>query len=194
MIRKRTKKIFLTLLLLTAASFLLAALLVVADGLIDDMHPADVAIVLGNTVESDGRPSARLQARLDKTVELYRQGAFPYVIVSGGIGIEGFDEAEIMKRYLVGQGLPEDCIIADANGMTTYHTARSAAHLMKQKQWRSALIITQYFHISRTRLAVKSFGVSRVYTAHANYFELRDAYSVVREVIGYGEYLVRRYD
>lgn len=194
MIHKRTKKISLTLLLLIAASFLLAALLIVADGLSDDIHTADVAIVLGNTVESDGRPSARLQARLDKAVELYRQGAFPYVIVSGGIGIEGFDEAEIMKRYLVSQGLPEDSIVADTKGATTYHTARNAAQLMKEKHWRSALIITQYFHIPRTRLAVKSFGISPVYTAHANYFELRDAYSVVREVIGYGEYLVRRYD
>ncbi|HEX9928947.1 MAG TPA: YdcF family protein [Pyrinomonadaceae bacterium] len=194
MIRKRTKKISFALLLLIAASFLPAALLIVADGLSDVIHTADVAIVLGNTVESDGRPSARLRTRLDKAVELYRQGAFPYVIVSGGIGIEGFDEADIMKRYLVSHGLPEDSIVADAKGATTYHTARNAVQLMKEKQWQSALIITQYFHIPRTRLAVKSFGISPVYTAHANYFELRDAYSVVREVIGYGEYLVRRYD
>src|SRR3712207_7177756 len=44
-------------------------------------------------------------------------------------------------------------------------------------------------HISRTRLAAKSFGISPVYTAHASYFELRDLYSIVREVVGYGEYL-----
>lgn len=194
MIYKRIKKIFLTLLLPIAASFLLAALLIVSDGLSDNIHSADVAIVLGNTVERDGHPSARLQARLDKTVELYRQGVFPYVIVSGGIGIEGFDEADIMKHYLISHGLPEDSIVADANGLTTYHTARNAAQIMREKQWQSALVITQYFHIPRTRLAVKSFGVSSVYTAHANYFELRDIYSVVREVMGYGEYLIRRYD
>lgn len=168
--------------------------MIVADGLTDDIRAADVAVVLGNTVESDGRPSARLQARLDKAVELYRQDMFPYVIVSGGIGIEGFDEAEVMKRYLISHGIPEDRIVADANGLTTYHTARNAAQLMKEKKWRSALVITQYFHISRTRLALGSFGISQVYTAHANYFELRDAYSVAREIIGYGEYLVRRYD
>lgn len=194
MIHKPTKKIFLALPLLIAASFLLAALLISADGLSDNIRTADVAIVLGNTVEIDGRPSARLQARLDKAVELYRQGTFPYVIVSGGIGVEGFNEAEIMKRYLIRHGIPEDNIFVDANGATTYHTARNAAQLMKEKQWRSALVITQYFHIPRTRLAVKSFGISPVYTAHANYFEFRDIYSVAREVIGYGEYLIRRYN
>lgn len=182
------------MLLLTVLSFLSAAVLIAADGLTDDIHIADVAIVLGNTVERDGRPSARLQARLNKAVELYREGMFSYIIVSGGIGVEGFDEADIMKRYLVDHEVPDSCIIADSNGTTTYQTAQNAAQIMKEKQWHSALIITQYFHISRTKLAVESFGISPAYTAHANYFELRDVYSLVREVIGYVKYLVRSYD
>lgn len=191
---ERRKKILLSLLLLIAGSFLLGAVLIVADGLRDDIHPADVAIVLGNTVERDGRPSARLRARLDKAVELYHGGLFRHVIVSGGVGVEGFNEAEVMKKYLVGQGVPEDHIIADGEGLTTSLTARNAARLMKERKWQSALVISQYFHISRTRLAVRSYGVRPVYSAHAEYFELRDVYSLAREVIGYGEYLLRRYD
>ena len=165
-----------------------------ADGLRDDIHPADVAIVLGNTVERDGRPSARLRARLDKAVELYRGGLFRNVIVSGGIGVEGFNEAEVMKGYLISQGVPEGCIIADGEGVTTSLTASNAARIMKERGWQSALVISQYFHISRTRLAVESYGVRPVYSAHAEYFELRDVYSIAREVIGYGEYLMRSHD
>ena len=180
--------------LLISGSFLLGAALIVADGLRDDIQPADVAIVLGNTVESDGRPSARLQARLDKAVALYRGGLFQHVIVSGGVGVEGFNEAEVMKRYLISQGVPEGRIVADGEGRTTSLTARNAARLMRERGWQSALVISQYFHISRTRLAVESYGVRPVYSAHADYFELRDVYSVVREVVGYGAYLTRRYD
>ena len=191
---ERRKKILLSSLLLMTGSFLLGAALIVADGLRDDIHPADVAIVLGNTVERDGRPSARLRARLDKAVELYRGGLFRHVIVSGGVGVEGFNEAEVMKRYLISQGVPGDNIIADGEGMTTSLTARNAAQVMKERRWRSALVISQYFHISRTRLAVRSYGVRPVYSAHAEYFELRDVYSIAREVIGYGGYLMRRYD
>ena len=191
---KRRKKILIASLLLLTGSFLLGAVLIVADGLSDDIHTADVAIVLGNTVESDGRPSARLRARLDKAVELYRGGLFQHVIVSGGTGVEGFNEAEVMKRYLISQGVPEGRIIADGEGATTSLTARNAARVMKERGWQSALVISQYFHVPRTRLAVESYGVRPVYSAHAEYFELRDVYSIAREVIGYGAYLMRRYD
>ena len=191
---KRRKKLLLALLLLLPVSFFLGALLIVADGLRDDIRPADVAIVLGNTVERDGRPSARLRARLDKAVELCGDGLFGHVIVSGGVGAEGFNEAEVMKAYLVSQGLPEGFIIADGEGATTSLTARNAAQLMKEQRWQSALVISQYFHIPRTRLAVESYGVRPVYSAHAEYFELRDVYSIAREVVGYGAYLMRRYD
>lgn len=191
---KRTKKALLLSPVVLSAAFLLAASLLVADGLRDEIHPADVAIVPGNTVERDGQPSARLRARLDKTLELYRGGLFGHVIVSGGVGAEGFDEAEVMKRYLVSRGVPEDCVIADGGGATTYMTARNAAELMKRNGWGSALIVSQYFHVARTRLAVEGFGVRPVYSAHAEYFELRDFYSVAREVIGYGAYLARGYD
>jgi vancomycin permeability regulator SanA len=191
---KRTKKVLLLPLAVLSASFLLAAALVAADGLRDEIHPADVAIVPGNTVERDGQPSPRLRARLDKTLELYRGGMFGHVIVSGGVGVEGFDEAEVMKRYLVSRGVPEESVIADGGGATTYLTARNAAELMKRNGWGSALIVSQYFHIARTRLAVESYGVRPVYSAHAEYYELRDLYSLAREVIGYGAYLVRRYD
>jgi vancomycin permeability regulator SanA len=191
---KRTKKALLVPPAVLSASFLVAAALLAADGLRDEIHPADVAIVPGNTVERDGQPSGRLRARLDKTLELYRGGLFGYVIVSGGVGAEGFDEAEVMKRYLVGRGVPEDRVIADGGGATTSLTARNAAEIMRRNRWGSALVVSQYFHIARTRLAVEGYGVGPVYSAHAEYFELRDLYSLAREVIGYGAYLVRRYD
>lgn len=114
--QKRTKRVLLLAVLPSILAFTLAATLIVVDGLNDDIHAADVAIVPGNTVEKDGRPSARLRARLDQTVALYRQGLFPNIIVSGGVGIEGFDEAEVMKRYLVERGVPEGRIHVDSGG------------------------------------------------------------------------------
>jgi uncharacterized SAM-binding protein YcdF (DUF218 family) len=189
--RKRTKRVLLLTALPLMLAFTLAATLIVADGLTDDIRAADVAIVPGNTVEKDGRPSARLRARLDQTVSLYRQGLFPNVIVSGGVGSEGFDEAEVMKRYLVENGVPDDRIHVDSGGATTYLTARNASRMMRENGWRSAMVVTQYFHIPRTRLAVQRSGVAPVFSAHAHYFELRDIYSIAREVVGYGAYLLR---
>jgi uncharacterized SAM-binding protein YcdF (DUF218 family) len=189
--RKRIKRVLLLTVLPILLAFTLAAALIVADGLTDDIHAADVAIVPGNTVEKDGRPSARLRARLDQTIALYRQGLFPNVIVSGGVGREGFDEAEVMKRYLVEQGVPEGCIHVDSGGATTHLTAKNASRLMRENGWQSALVVTQYFHVPRMGLAMRRSGVAPVFSAHAPYFEGRDVYSIAREVVGYGAYLLR---
>jgi uncharacterized SAM-binding protein YcdF (DUF218 family) len=189
--RKRIKRILLFTTLPIMLVFTLAATLIVADGLTDEIHAADVAIVPGNTVERDGRPSARLRARLDQTIALYRQGLFPDVIVSGGVGSEGFDEAEVMKRYLVENGMPEGRIHVDGGGATTFLTAKNAARIMRENRWQSAMVVTQYFHVPRMRLALKRSGITQVFSAHARYFELRDVYSIAREVVGYGAYFLR---
>jgi vancomycin permeability regulator SanA len=189
--RRRVKRTLLLMVLPFMLAFTLAATWIVVAGMRDDIQAADVAIVPGNTVEKDGRPSARLRARLDQAVALYRQGLFPDVIVSGGVGSEGFDEAEVMKSYLVENGVPEGRIHVDSGGATTHLTARNAARMMREHGWQRAMVVSQYFHVPRMRLALKRSGVTPVFSAHARYFELRDVYSTAREVIGYGAYLLR---
>jgi vancomycin permeability regulator SanA len=184
-------RILLGAVITTPILFIITSAALVIDGLNDNVHKADVAVVLGNTVQPDGQPSPRLKARLDKAVQLYRQGLFSNIIVSGGVGIEGFDEAVVMKRYLIAQVVPDDHIFVDSDGRTTYLTAKHSARLMKEKRWTSALVISQYFHIPRTRLALKRFGVLAIYSAHAEFFEGRDIYSTAREAVGYGSYLFR---
>lgn len=187
------KRFLLGTLAIAAAVFLAAAAAIVWDGLADEIAPADVGVVLGNAVELDGRPSARLEARLDKAIELYRRGLFPRTIVSGAVGKEGHDEAEFMRAYLVEKGVPPESIIADREGATTYLTARNASRIMTERGWKSALVVSQYFHLSRVRLALERFGVSDVRSAHAERFEMRDLYSIPREVVAYCVYSFRSY-
>lgn len=175
-------------------AFLAGAGAIVLDGLNDAEGRSDVAVVLGTTVEPGGKPSARLAARLDRAVDLWGEGAFARVIVSGGIGHEGYNEAEVMRRYLVERGVPADDIVLDSNGVDTYHTARFVGAWMKGHGARTVCAITQYFHISRTRLALERFGAGEVRTAHARIFETRDLYSIPREVLGYCAYTLRRYE
>jgi uncharacterized SAM-binding protein YcdF (DUF218 family) len=190
---RRLFKIFLTLGVLSTFCAIPVAILVI-DGLRDNIRQVDSAVVLGNKVETNGQPSPRLQARLDKTLQLYQQGLFANVIVSGGVGIEGFDEAFVMKQYLVAHGIPEARIYVDSHGKTTYLTAKNTARIMKENNWQSVMVISQYFHIPRSKLALNKFGVSQVYSAHADFYELRDVYSTAREVVGYTSYFLRSYD
>ncbi|MDR3576705.1 MAG: YdcF family protein [Anaerolineaceae bacterium] len=174
------------------AGLLLAAGIAV-DGMTDRLHKADVAIVLGNRVNPDGRPSSWLQARLDKTVEMYQKGFFLHIIVSGGFGKEGFDEADVMKAYLVSAGIPAGAILEDHYGVDTYSTALNSSSLMSSYGWKSAFVISQYYQIPRTKLALRRFGVSELYSAHAQGLTTNGLISLAREVIAYPVYFVRSY-
>lgn len=172
---------------------ILGTVTIVVAGLRDRPGKADAGLVLGTTVELDGRPSTRLQARLDKTLELYRAGYFPKVITSGGLGKEGYDEALVMRDYLVAHGIPSDRVIVDNQGNTTFLSARNMQRIAREQQWHSVFVVTQYFHVPRARLALERFGFATVYSSHAAFFEVRDVYSSPREFVGYLSYLLRRY-
>ena len=129
-------------------------------------------------------------SRLDKAVELYNNHYFNHLIVSGGLGKEGFDEAKVMKDYLIRAGIPENSIIVDSKGNNTLITAQNSKSIMDSKKFQTAMIITQYYHITRTKLAMHKVGVENVYSAHARIFEIRDIYSLSREFLGYYKYLL----
>lgn len=172
--------------------FIVHVAISIIDGLADRIEKADVAVVLGNKVELDGTPSLRLKSRLDKGAQLYRTGYVNKIFVSGGVGVEGYDEAVVMKQYLVENGIPSTAIITDSDGNNTYLTARNLTVYMQKEKLNSAIVVSQYYHISRTKLILKKFGISTVYSAHARLFpELGDLLSVPREFFAFYSYLFK---
>lgn len=181
-------------LLVLGLAILAVAAAIVRDGLSDHVERSDLAVVLGTKVERDGRPSPALKARCDEAVLLYRRGLFPLILTSGAHGKEGFDEGTVMKRYLVSQGVPTAAVIADNEGVNTWSTAKNTADLMRARGLRSVMIVSQYYHVPRTRLAFQKWGIWMIYNAHARYWTWRDLYAVPREVAGWAEYLLRSSD
>jgi len=189
--RRVVRMVFIGLALLSIGYVLATAVLVIA-GLTDSVSQSDVALVLGSKVELNGRPSARLAARLDCAVELYDTGKVPMILVSGGLGKEGYDEAMVMKEYLVSKGIPNERILTDSRGFNTFASARNTAQIAREKKYTIVLVISQYFHIPRCKMALHKCGIKSVYSVHARFFELRDIYSSFRETAGYVSYTFRR--
>ena len=179
---------------LMAGLVLLGSGWIALDGLRDRPGTTDVILVLGNTVEADGTPSARLRARLDRTLEAFRARVAPVVIVSGGIDARGHDEAAVMREFLVTRGVEAASVVADNQGVDTYASARFTAQWLRAHGGRSVCVVTQYFHVPRSRLALRRFEVGTVRSAHARYFAWRDLYSLPRELLGYIKYSLRRYE
>ena len=183
MIKKRLK----ILILLFVTWFVIHQASIIIDGLNDELVHAEVAVVFGNTVNEDGSLSERLKARLDKGIELYRDSLVDRLFVSGGLGKEGFYEGNKMAEYLIANQIPTSVIIVDNEGNNTEKTAinfRSTYPIGT-----SVIVVTQYYHISRAKLALRKKGVDQIYGVHCNYFEIRDFYSCFREFFGYYKYL-----
>lgn len=186
----KPKQKILLVILLPGLAFLMASGLLVVSGLNDQVGNADVALVLGNRVNLDGTPSPRLKARLDTAAEHYALGHFPKIIVSGGTGVEGVPEGTAMRNYLVGLGVPQKAILIDNMGVDTRASVENTIAILNSTQLESVFVVTQYFHIPRTKLALKKSGVSEIYNAYPRFFEGRDFYSIAREVPAFLKYLV----
>ncbi|MDI2112184.1 YdcF family protein [Commensalibacter nepenthis] len=168
--------------------YCLVMLFIILGGIKDHLFKADLMVVLGTKVELDGTPSSGLEARLNKAISVYQQGYAPVILVSGGTGKEGYDEASVMAQYLVDHGVPKQVIIQDNQGVNTRATAKNSAEYMHKNHMESVIIITQYFHIPRTKLAFQAVGIDKIGQGSPNYTSWRDFFSVPREMLGYPAY------
>lgn len=181
---KFIKRLFYALLLW----FAVESMITIIYGLLDeDIQQADYAVVLGNKVNVDGTLSERLEARMQKGLELYQKGIVKRIIVSGGLGKEGHWEGSVMANYLYQHNVPQNKVIVDNQGNTTFLTAQNTHKLITNTQSK-IIVVSQYHHIRRTKLSFKKMGFVNVYGAHAEYWEWRDFYSIFREFFAIYKY------
>ena len=182
---KKTIKFLTTLFLVW---FIIHEIAITVDGLSDENDKKSFAVIFGTKVNIDGTLSKRLKARLDRGLKLYQDSLTTNIYVSGGLGKEGHYEGTKMAEYLILKGVPENHVFIDNLGNNTRLTS-----LNFEKDFpdvKSVIVVTQFFHVSRAKLAFEQIGLNDVTGAHANYFELRDIYSSFREFFGYYKYIL----
>ncbi len=98
-----------------------------------------------------------------------------------------------MSNYLVEHQVPRPAIIEDRTGANTVDTGVAVAILMGQRHLRSAMIVTNYYHITRLKLALQHAGIHEVEQAHVGVVTQSDAFMLAREVAALYYYLGRFY-
>ncbi len=176
--------------LIFLAWFFLHCLWVVKDGMKDFTGQADVAIVLGNTVFKDGRLSPWLKGRVDAALELYRNHQVKKIFVSGGIGTSEYPEGDGMHQYLLEQGVPDSAILVDNYGNNSYLTAKNFLTWNQTAQVRSAVVVTSFYHITRSKYIVKKLGFQAVQGACSKYSAINDWVGLAREFPAFYKYLL----
>jgi uncharacterized SAM-binding protein YcdF (DUF218 family) len=178
--------------LLVHAVVILAATAVwmVFDGLNDQGEKADLALVAGHQyIEADGDT----QPKLDRVVTLYNQGAFPDVLIGGPI-THGFeDEPAQERKYLEAHGVPPGSISEDNHAINTAELAADTAAFMHEHHHHSVLLMTDYYRMTRLKLALSHEGVHDVFSMHTGSLVKEDVVPIGREVLAFYDYVGRTF-
>jgi vancomycin permeability regulator SanA len=117
---------------------------------------APVVLVFGAGLAPGGVPSAVLAQRLDTAIALWKAGKARAVLVSGDNSDRFHDETRAMRRYMLDRGLPEQALLGDDSGLSTYDSCVRAFTVF---QVRRALLVTQGFHLPRALYIANSVGM-----------------------------------
>ena len=121
-------------------------------------------IVLGAMVR-DGKPSLMLRDRLERAIQIYFQNDASFLLMSGDCSGEDYNEVEVMKQYAIDSGVPEEDIILDPEGYSTYE---SITRLKSVYGYDSAIIVSQEYHLYRALYIAEKNGIQAVGVAAEN--------------------------
>lgn len=106
----------------------------------------NILIVLGYPADENGNPGPILKTRLDKAIELYKNGVAGKIIVTGAAVDNEFVESEVMAVYLVRNGILHEDIFVESSARNTYENALMVSRIMQQKGYIHAVVVTSSFH------------------------------------------------
>lgn len=120
---------------------------------------ADAIIVLG-AAQYQGDPSPVFEGRLAHAALLYREGRSDRVVVLGGSrpGDE-VTEAEAGRDWLIAEGLPPEAVVASPVGTTTLESLRAAAEWMRERDLRTAFLVSDPWHNLRIKKMASDLGI-----------------------------------
>jgi vancomycin permeability regulator SanA len=147
-----------------------------------------VVIVPGAGLNPDGTPSAPLRDRVKAAAELYFAGKAQKILMSGDNRFINYNEPESMRQYALTLGVPDEDIVLDYAGRSTYDTCYRAKAIFGVEE---ALIVTQAYHLPRAvylcdHLGVKITGVpveqSRYVRSRYLFWNFREAFASLAAV------------
>ena len=155
------------------------------EALTEEGEHFDLILVLGCAVRPDGSPSQMLEDRIKTGVSLYDAGLADSVLMSGDRSV-GYDEVSAMEREAEALGIPQELILVDPEGYSTYE---SITNLLEAHKGKRVLIVTQKYHLHRAlyiaeKFDIEAYGVSadlRTYAKQVKY-DLREILARVKDV------------
>lgn len=165
-------------------------------GTTDYRRPADIAVVFGARVYATGRPSPLLADRIRTAVDLYRAGDAPILLMSGGDGADGFNEARVMREVAIAAGVDPDAILIDPSGNSTEATVNDVMAILATRTaypgLKRVLAVSQSYHLPRIQLAFANVGIDVLTVPASDAQPIRELpLLMLREVPAFWAYYLR---
>jgi uncharacterized SAM-binding protein YcdF (DUF218 family) len=104
------------------------------------------------------RGSTGLTKRIDRGIHLFRAGAAPLLLLSGG-GTGPVPEAEAMRRMALARGVPEAALLVEPGSRDTVENAWETARLLRPRGGRSVFLVSDRAHLPRAALLFRLAGL-----------------------------------
>lgn len=88
--------------------------------------------------------------RIDKGVQLYKEGWAKVLIFSGAAAEGNISNAAAMKNIAVSRGVPAGAILIEEKSKTTIENAKFTAEIVREKGYKSMILVTAPYHQRRT--------------------------------------------
>jgi len=92
--------------------------------------------------------------RTEEGIKLFKAGYAPYLIFSGAAR-EGISNALVMKHLAEAGGVPTEVILIEEKSRDTLENAALTAPIIREKDFRSIILITSPYHQRRAYLAFR---------------------------------------
>ena len=123
---------------------------------------ADVIIVMG-AAQYDGVPSNLLEARLQQSLDLWKEGRAPLIALTGGKQTgDRFTEAAAGRRWLTDRGVPANAIVSEDVGQSTWESLSQLAPVLRAENVETAIVVSSYWHVQRAELILRQLDFAAV--------------------------------
>lgn len=186
------RSIWLTIFVVVAAvAIIFASVYYYKDDLnviVKNNHRLDAGVVLGAAVWGGNRPSPVLRERINKSTELYKAGLIRNIILTGGGAPGEMTEAEVSKNELLKKGVSDSNIfIENKSNSTLEQMTYINQRFYKKNSWKEIAIITDNFHLFRSKQISIFFGMNvrtvasdtPLSTESTFYYSLKESFAII---------------
>ena len=134
--------------------------------------------MLGCRLFPGGRASERLRRRVAVGIALYREGAAPLIVMSGG-GAGPISEAAVMRDLARNAGIPETVLMLEPESGNTFENAANTARLLHEAGKRRVVLVSDRVHLPRATRMFRQAGLDVVGAAGVPASSMRRAFTGV---------------